>query len=390
MYLENPTVNAVVCSVEQLLSDLIKTLDCSVVCGSSHCSATVYILVGESATLDIPALIDVLSQQTIEFIGAIVPAVISGTVKSTTGVIINALPTLGKPYLIRGLEQPEIDLPELDPDGLDALEQQATALLLVDGLTANIGTFLAELYDDLGNSVHYLGGGAGSLSLQQKPCIFNSEGCFQDAALVTFVALSSSLGVRHGWERIHGPVVATQTEKNRVQQLNWKNAFSVYRDVVEQDSDQTLTRDNFFEIAKGYPFGILKAGQEDIVRDPIIVQDEKTLVCVGEVPENASLHILKGSHASLTTAARQAASDSASQIDPKHQVHSVMIVDCISRVLFLEENFLQELDALQKGLGALGEHLIPEGALTLGEISSYGEGFLEFFNKTIVVGTLYS
>jgi len=29
------------------------------------------------------------------------------------------------------------------------------------------------------------------------------------------------------------------------------------------------------------------------------------------------------------------------------------------------------------------------GMLTLGEISSYGEEFLEFFNKTIVVGILY-
>ena len=31
-------------------------------------------------------------------------------------------------------------------------------------------------------------------------------------------------------------------------------------------------------------------------------------------------------------------------------------------------------------------HISLSGALTLGEISSYGEGFLEFYNKTVVVG----
>ena len=34
-------------------------------------------------------------------------------------------------------------------------------------------------------------------------------------------------------------------------------------------------------------------------------------------------------------------------------------------------------------------HIIPEGALSIGEISSRKSGGLEFFNKTIVVGVLY-
>lgn len=41
------------------------------------------------------------------------------------------------------------------------------------------------------------------------------------------------------------------------------------------------------------------------------------------------------------------------------------------------------------GVGMMGEGIVPEEAVRLEEISSYGEGFLEFFNQTIVMGTLY-
>lgn len=379
MYLDNPSID----QVRQTCQQVIAPLDAA--------PSTVCIFVGEAADLDIPGLIKALCDADINFIGGVFPAVIGGDRKSTQGVVVNAFPILGETYLIQGLDQSDIALPDFDPilDSLDPTSDipPATALLLVDGLTGNIGTFLSEMYDSLGDSINYLGGGAGSLSLEQKPCLFSPQGYFQDAALVTFLQLHSGLGVRHGWQRLEGPVVATQTEKTIINQLSWKNAFDVYRATVEPDSGQELRTDNFFDIAKGYPFGIAKAGQEDIVRDPILVNETGALVCVGEVFENASLYILKGTVNSLIAAAEQAAKDSTIDSNNEDQVHAVIVVDCISRVLFLDDKFEQELISIQRGLGS--NHVVPEGILSLGEISSYGDGLLEFFNKTTVVASLY-
>jgi len=63
-----------------------------------------------------------------------------------------------------------------------------------------------------------------------------------------------------------------------------------------------------------------------------------------------------------------------------------IIIDCISRMLFLDKDFDKELSIITSTLKTRYPDISIGGALTIGEISSYGEGFLEFYNKTIVVG----
>jgi len=347
----------------------------------------VAIFLGEKNRPDVARLISGLNKERIDFIGGIFPGIIHGDKRYEEGAVMMTMPVLKKPFLIKGLDTEEIELPDFGEVFREDLSTRYTAMILVDGLTSNIALFLAEMFNQLGNSVHYFGGGGRSLSLQQEPCLFCPEGFFQDAAIVSFVKLESNLGVRHGWEEIKGPIVATRTEKNIILELNWENAFDVYRETVEADSAKKLTAENFFNIAKGYPFGIMKEGEEHIVRDPIAVNEKGELICVGEVPENAALSIMKGNRDSLIRAAGQAADDCVGS--QKGGIRLSLIADCISRVIFLEDDFSRELEAVNNRIQSVDEKQTPLGMLTLGEISSYGEGFLEFFNKTIVVGTFY-
>lgn len=353
-----------------------------------HEDEVVVIMLAEDHSADIQAMIAELNERKINFFGGVFPGLIHGTEKHDEGALIEVLPSYAKPCLIPQRNGAQPNLPDLESKIPKNIKTKYTAMVFIDGLCPGIGMFLSGLFNQLGNSVNYFGGGAGSLSLKQEPCLFTTEGFFQDAAIVAFVKLESNLGVRHGWEKIAGPVVATGTNNNIIKELNWKNAFKVYKGVLESDSGKNLTIDNFFDIAKGYPFGMMKEGMEDIVRDPISANEKGELICVGEVPENAVLSILKGKNENLIQAAGQATNDCISVRDKS--ISHCLVVDCISRVIFLEDDFAQELEMVNQKIRAVDENLTPFGILTLGEISSYGEGFLEFFNKTIVICVCYA
>ena len=110
--------------------------------------------------------------------------------------------------------------------------------------------------------------------------------------------------------------------------------------------------------------------------------EDGALTCVGEVPEEAYVNILSGNVPSLISAAVKALAIGREAFKGPTVNQMTFFIDCISRVLFLEDDFDQELNAVFDGSTPL------IGALTLGEIANSGQDYLEFYNKTAVIGVL--
>jgi hypothetical protein len=345
------------------------------------------VLVGERDAPDLEALVAALRTTPWSFFGGLFPALLDGGERRDAGVLAFTLPRLTEPLVVQGLGAGRFALPDCLPAVQGHTGSKPTALVLVDGLAPNISRFLEGVYNQLGSRVSYWGGGAGSLSLEPRPCVFTREGVHQGAAIIALSSLPARLGVRHGWRELKGPFVATRSSRNVIAELNWKNAFELYRSAVEADARTVLTRETFFTVASGYPFGIRKEGQEAVVRDPVAVGEGGSLVCVGDVPENAVLSIHKGEAATLIAAAGQAAREARPPGPVK--VRQCLLADCVSRALFLGDRFGEELAAIAAGLGETATGTRPIGMLTLGEISSHGQGYLEFFNKTCVVAVVH-
>lgn len=347
---------------------------------SSHIKGNAALIsIGEHTDIEIMSLIEELNKADITFMGGIFPKVIHGNTILEKGVVINTLNEIEALFVIENISSKNFSIPDIEFKE----DVNYSLFTYVDGLTSNISYYLGELYENYGMQTNYFGGGAGSLSLQQQPCVFANSGFYQDAAVLCVVRMKSHIGVRHGWNKVDGPFIVTKAEGNVIKEINWENPYKIYRNVVESHSGKIFDEDNFFDIAKGYPFGILKEDAECIVRDPLMTNDKGELICVGELEDNMVVDILNGNEATLVEAAKKATSDSVEQASIPRKA---IVIDCISRILFLEENFEKELSSITKTINNQFPELSIGGALTLGEISSYGEGFLEFYNKTIVVG----
>ncbi|NRB60285.1 MAG: FIST C-terminal domain-containing protein [Winogradskyella sp.] len=341
-------------------------------------SNTALISIAEHTDIDVEGLIQELNKEGIAFMGGIFPKVIHGNKIFEKGIVANTLHNIEKLFVIRGISYKNYRIPPID-----FKDRDYSLFTYVDGLTSNISHFLNRLYLNYGMETTYFGGGAGSLSLEQKPCVFNNEGLFEDAAVVGVMRMTSRIGVKHGWKKVDGPFIVTKADGNIIKEINWKNPFEVYRSVVEKHSKRKFNEHNFFDLAKGYPFGLVKKEGECIVRDPLMVNESGELICVGEVENNAVVDILNGNKESLINAAKSAAAECIYQSENPRKA---IIIDCISRILFLEKHFDEELNAITKLIKDQYPDVSIGGALTIGEISSYGEGFLELYNKTTVVG----
>ncbi|AHF00356.1 histidine kinase [Thiomicrospira aerophila AL3] len=317
--------------------------------------------------------------------GGLFPQIIHAQQNYAKGTLLIGLPKRPDIICVQGLSDADADYDQqLDvyAEQWDTAQHEATLVVFVDGLSKRISALVQSLFFTFGLEQNFIGGGAGSLSFQQKPCLITPDGLVADVALVARLPLQSGVGVAHGWMPISDGMKVTESDRNVIKTIEWRPAFEVYRELVEANSGQTFRDTNFFDIAKGYPFGIGKFGTEVVVRDPLMTDAEGGMVCVGEVPQGSFVKILKGTPESLLSAANKARELAEASIPGEQNGQEMaFFIDCISRVLFLEEGIAEEF-----AVAAAGRTLF--GALTLGEIANNGQDYLEFYNKTAVLGLL--
>jgi hypothetical protein len=319
-----------------------------------------------------------LADISVPIFGGIFPEIIYRGEKQDTGALTVGLSSKPDVTTVSDLSDPETSFSDaLDPN----LPSQGyeTALVFVDAHATNIEAFIETLFRTYSVELNFVGGGAGTLEVDQQSCLFTNEGVIEDGAIVAALPEPMEIGVKHGWQEIAGPFRVTDADGSTLNTLDGKSAFSVYRDVIEDHSRTIVTEENFFEVAKSYPFGISRMAAEEIVRDPFAVSEDGSITCFGEMPEGEFVTVLEGDPDSLIAAAQTAYDHALNGSNPPE---ALFFFDCISRVLYLKSAFDRELAVVRPG------DVPVFGALTIGEIANDGAGHLDYYNKTAVVGAM--
>lgn len=256
-----------------------------------------------------------------------------------------------------------------------------TLLMVFDAMVPKIGSILDSLYLELADRVHYSGVNAGSETFQPMPCVFDLQGCYENSVLCLLLKQVPGAAMAHGYAVPQRLVTATSTEGNRIDSLNWQPAFSMYRELIASEYGiGDLTQENFYQYACHFPFGILRADDEVIVRIPVALTEDGSLYCVGEVPANSTLVLLRAPSPVATTCVQEIKG----QLQRLHEQAPSALLSfyCAGRRMHMGEGALSELQDLSESLGRVP--LL--GALSLGEIGSgLAWAYPCFHNATIVV-----
>jgi len=334
---------------------------------------SIFVLMADIPGEEIGFLDDLFKSIKKPIIGGVFPGIIVDSVKRDQGALLLGLDfslacttiALADDSLIFGAIQSAMPTYSLEHKSI---------FTIIDAFGDNKGEYIHSLYDVFGNSLVYAGGGSGSLDMVRKPCVITNEGIQSNVAVLAILDKALPIGCAHGWQEISEPLKITEAIGNKVISINWNPAFDVYKELIGKHSGTVINSENFFSVAKSYPLGMAKVESEYVVRDPIMT-DESTITIVDEIPTGEFVYLLHGNEALLLDGAAEAA-----RLSGIENSNPVFCVDCISRVLFMGDNFSNELRTISSNS--------INGFLAIGEIANSGNSYLEIYNKTIVVTQL--
>lgn len=344
-------------------------------------------LLAEAEQDKLPLLQSVFQAQNVPLVGGVVPALIHNQQFVSHGVWLLPLDPM-PPWVLQGHLDSMSSLAALHL--YEALPMQALTggtgnqpapllFMLFDGMIPNIGSILTSLYGRLGRQVRYAGLNVGSETFQAMPCLFDQQQVVEQGVLALCLPATAKVAASHGFPRSkQRHLQATSSQGNRIDRIDGRPAFEVYREIVKEAYGVELTPENFYEYAVHFPFGVVMV-KDTLVRIPVGFTEEGSLFCIGEIPPNSLLHVLQAPdlEASESIAALQ---QSLQQKSPTG-LQPTLTFYCAGRRMHMREMAQAELESLATTCQA--EPLF--GALSLGEIASDEEsGFPRFHNAAIV------
>jgi len=350
----------------------------------SRRAASVLALVCESHVGLIGPLQEAAASAELRLHGAVVPGVLADGEFRRSGVLLLGF-TSEPPAII-------VPIPGGEPDATAApiatlahfVQQHASAtpgqdtlLVLVDSMVPKVASLLDRLYFECGDQVHYAGSSIGSERFVAMPCLFDNAQVVEGAVLAFLLPDNGGPTMAHGYQGDVTLRVATEIEGNRIRRINGRIAFEVYQELMAGEYGITLDRENFYEYGVHFPFAFNRVNGESLVRIPVSVEDDGSILCIGEVPENALLGVVRAVDAGDIRAAEMV-----SRAAPLTGATGVFVIYCAGRYLHLgAEAAATELAVLRDRLPSA--EIV--GLLSLGEIGTPAtEGYPQFCNATLL------
>jgi hypothetical protein len=255
-------------------------------------------------------------------------------------------------------------------------------LVLTDGLAGDQQEIVRGAYAQVGAAVPLVGGCAGDdLNMQATHQLYAGR-VLEDAVVAAAIGSDHpiGIGVRHGWRKVGEPMLVTESDSNRVRELDGRPALDVYLERLRAPAEATVDNAAFTRFALRHPLGLDRRSGEEVrfVRGADL--EGRTLNCIADVPQGALTWIMAGDERSVLDATDAACTEALAALDPEPPL-GMLAFDCIARRGVLgEDGICREVERVAQH--ARGTQVA--GFYTYGEIARV-RGTTGFHNQTLVV-----
>lgn len=230
-------------------------------------------------------------------------------------------------------------------------------------LTGNASEMMRGIKDIVGDGFQAAGGLAGDDWQLDQTYVYRDGEALTDAVVVA--AMDSpyrrGIGIRHGLERTEHQFEVTRSEENVVHELDGRPTAEVYRDIFGTKGENPQ-----FIMTK--PLGIEAGEEEPRLRDPLVINDDGSIVFAAEIQEGSRVTIMDSPPETVIEGARAATRQAYERAGEPDEVAAVVLHDCVCRwnCLKNQETRKKEIEAVQD---IVGDDTPLIGWYTYGEIA---------------------
>ncbi len=327
----------------------------------------------------VPAIQNLFTGRKIPICGAIFPGLIAGGQITDKGAVLMPLPERTRVFLSEPLSSHGA-IHNLVSRIKEQREDDVTLFMIFDALLPDIATRLEQIYSELGIHYAYGGANAGTKTLKSNPCLFDHTSFEKGRVLVLMLPNATEAMVEHGFPDTEDTFMATSSTGNLIRTLDWRPAFSSYRELIGKNYQVEVSKDNFYSYSVHFPFGIVRANGELLIRIPSNFNEKGEIFCIGEIPPNALLKVLNGPPDDLIRGVERLVS----RVKESPGDESLLFY-CRGRYMHLGAKGCQrELDILSSAIGPCF------GAMSLGEIGTTMRDQYPLFHNAVIEIVRYS
>ncbi|MBF0484859.1 MAG: FIST C-terminal domain-containing protein [Candidatus Omnitrophica bacterium] len=226
-------------------------------------------------------------------------------------------------------------------------------LCFTPGMIENLSLFLTGLRTIFGNIFPMVGAGScDDFHFNKTFQIYEDEVLNNSAIGLLFGCpnLAVGIGSAHGWRPIGKPRYITKAIGNVIYTIDKKPAAALYEEFFDQKMGD-LRNDPIGKMMILYPLGLLSEETgEYLLRNPVDILYDGSIVCQGEVSPGAEVHIMIGNKESCKSAFEIAANQAISGLLGKAP-RLVLIIESMSRLKLFGHSAHQEHEGLHKIFG---------------------------------------